>query len=187
VIVALFGAWAIDRGHPARGMRTFSISIIVVFVLGLLLAITDPDDGAHPRYLSITLLPLAFLAAAGFEPTCAAIAAKFGPRVRTILMIAGLVFGLAQLGGFLQDRIPKVWLREGLYQATAAQHVAADAVVVVRARYPSRFARNGPFFDGVLYLSAPPDVTVETIADAYPGREVWEAREGIPWTLRRVR
>jgi hypothetical protein len=184
-LIALVGATAIGRDHPVRAMRTFSLALVAVFAGALLPMIADPDDGARPRYLSVTLIPLALLAAAGFAPACAMIAARFGRRVRTILVVVVVVFALAQLASFLQDRIPKVWKREGLYQATAALHLR-DAVVVVRAQYPSRYARNGPWFDGVLYLSAPPETTLDQVRGAFPGRQIWEAREGEPWSLRRV-
>lgn len=185
-VVALVGAYAIGRDHPARPMRTFSIVLIAVFAAALLPVISDPDDGARPRYLSTTLIPIVFLAAAGFAPTSAALASRFGRRVRTVMVVAAVVFALAQLASFLQDRTPKLWKREGLYQAAAALHLR-DAVVIVRARYPARYARSGPWYDGVLYLSAPPETTAEIIAGAYPGRPIWEAHEGEPWTLVRVR
>ena len=166
-------------------MRTFSIVLIAAFAAALLVTISDPDDGARPRYLSTTLIPIAFLAAAGFAPTCAAIASRFGRRARTLLVVIAAIFALAQLASFLQDRTPKLWKREGLYKATAALPTR-DAVVIVRAQYPSRYARNGPWFDGVLYLSAPPDTPVEQIRRAFPDRPIWEAHEGEPWTLQRV-
>jgi Dolichyl-phosphate-mannose-protein mannosyltransferase len=184
-LVALVGAYTIGRDHAARPMRTFSIVLIAAFALALLPTISDPDDGARPRYLSTTLIPLAFLAAAGFAPTCAAITSWFGRRVRTILIVAAVTFALAQLASFLQDRTPKMWRREGLYKATATLDVH-DAVVIVRAQYPSRYARNGPWFDGVLYLSTPPDTTAEQVRRAFPDRQIWEAHEGEPWTLQRV-
>ncbi len=187
VIVAMFGAFAVDRRDPARPMRTFSIVLIAVYVIGLIPMIADPDDGPHPRYLSVTLIPLAFLAAAGYAKTTEALAVRFGKRIRAVVVITAIVFALAQMGSFLQDRIPKIWKREGLYQAVAAQHLQSGAIVVVRAQFPSRFARNGPFFDGVLYLSAPPETGLDAIAAAYPDHEIWEAREGIPWTLVRAK
>jgi hypothetical protein len=185
-LVALVGACTIGSDHEARPMRTFSIVLIAAFALALLPTISDPDDGARPRYLSTTLIPIAFLAAAGFAPTCAAIASRFGRRARTLIVVVAVVFALAQLASFLQDRIPKQWRREGLYKAVTALHID-DAVVIVRAQYPSRYARNGPWFDGVLYLSAPPATTADQIRSAFPGRQIWEAHEGEPWILQRVR
>ncbi|MEO8549971.1 MAG: hypothetical protein ABI678_08350, partial [Kofleriaceae bacterium] len=82
-------------------------------------------------------------------------------------------------------RIPKVWKREGLYQAAAT--LPYGAVVIVRAQYPSRYARNGPFFEGVRYLSAPETTSVVDVAAAYPDRPIYEAHEGVPWTIERVR
>lgn len=185
VIAALFGATAIEKDHPARKMRTFAIAMIVVFCGALLVMVSNPDDGPHSRYLSPLLIPLALLAGAGFDPLCAAIAKRFGSRVKVIFVVCGVLFGLAQFGSFLQDRIPKVWKREGLFQA--AQGLPYGAVVIVRAQYPSRYARNGPFFGGVLYLSAPETTSVVEVASAYPDRPIYEAHEGVPWTIERVR
>ena len=185
VIAALFGAYAIGKDHAARKLRTFAIAVIVVFCGALFFMVSNPDDGPHPRYLTPTLIPFAFLAAAGFEPLCAAIAARFGRRVQRLFVTLAVLFGLAQFGSFLQDRIPKVWKREGLYQAAAT--LPYGAVVIVRAQYPSRYARNGPFFDGVLYLSAPETARVVEVAAAYPDRPIYEAHEGVPWTIERVR
>jgi len=184
-IVALVGAQVVDRDHPARPMRTFSIAVIAAFILALLPTISDPDDGARPRYLSTTLIPLVFLAAAGFAPTCAAIASRFGRHVRTLFVVLAVIFALAQVGAFLQDRIPKQWKREGLYQTAAAMNLRDD-VVIIRAKYPSRYARSGPWFDGVLYLSVPAATPAEQVQRAYPGRRIWEAHEGEPWTWTRV-
>lgn len=185
VLVAVVGAIAIGRDHPARPMRTFSITLIAAFAIALLPTISDPDDGARPRYLSTTLIPMAFLAAAGFASTSTAIASRFGRRLRTILVVVAAVFALTELGSFLQDRLPKQWKREGLYQAAAALHLHDD-VVIVRAKYPHRYARSGPWFEGVLYLSASADTTIEQVRAAFPDRRIWEAREGEPWSLVRV-
>ena len=185
VIAALFGVYAIDKDHPARKMRTFALALLVVFCGALMLMVSNPDDGPHPRYLSPPLIPLALLAAAGFDPLCKAIADRFGRAAKVIFVTCAVVFGLAQFGSFLQDRIPKVWKREGLYQA--AHDLPYGAVVIVRAQYPSRYARNGPFFEGVLYLSAPATTTAIEVAAAYPDRPIYEAREGVPWTIERVR
>jgi 4-amino-4-deoxy-L-arabinose transferase-like glycosyltransferase len=184
VIVVLFGVLAIGRDHPARTMRTFAIAVIAAYVIALLPMVADPDDGARPRYLSITLIPIAFLAAAGFQPAYAAIAAKFGRRISSFTVFVVILFALAQLGSFLQTHVPKVWKREGLYKSTAA--LDRGAIVIVRAQYPSRYARNGPFFDGVEYLSVPPDTSVDAVRAAFPKRQIWEAHEGERWTLTRV-
>jgi len=185
VVVALFGAFAIGPGHAARPMRSFSVALIAVYAGALLITIADPDDGARPRYLTPILIPVALLTAAGFASASAALAARFGRRIRAIVVALAVLFGVLQIVAVVYDRVPLLWQREGLYQVVAAAGLR-DAVVIVRAQHPSRFARNGPFFDGVLYLSAPPDVAAATIRAAYPSREVWEAREGTPWALARV-
>jgi hypothetical protein len=59
---------------------------------------------------------------------------------------------------------------------------------VVRAEYPTRYARNGAFFDRpVLYVSPPATTSVDEVAAAFPGRALYEAREGKAWTVERVR
>jgi 4-amino-4-deoxy-L-arabinose transferase-like glycosyltransferase len=184
VVVALFGAVAIGRDHRARPMRTFAISLIAAYAIALLFTVADPDDGARPRYLSITLIPIAFLAAGGFASARAAIASRFGRRAGSLAAVVAVVFALAQVGSFLQMHIPRLWRREGLYKITAA--LDRSAIVIVRARYPSRYARNGPFFDGVEYLSVPADTSVQAVRAAFPNRQIWEAHEGEPWTLNRV-
>jgi hypothetical protein len=183
VIAALFGAVAIDRSDAAARMRVFCIALVAVFCLALLPMISDPDDGPHTRYLSVILIPLAWLAANGLGALCDAIRSTFGAIVQRVFVVLAILFGLAQLGSYLQDRIPKQWKREGLYQVTHDLH--AGDVVIVRAQYPSRYARNGPFFDGVLYLSVPPEVTPAEVAAAYPGHAIYVAHEGTPWTLER--
>jgi hypothetical protein len=187
ILLALFGAFAITGDHPARQLRTFSVALIATYVVALLPSIADVDDGARPRYLSITLIPVAFLAAAGFAPACEALVARFGPRVRTAVVALALIFAPAQLAAFLIGHVPLVWRREGL-DRSVEQAGLRDAVVVVRAQNPSRYARNGGLFDrSVLYLSAPATTSGETVAAAFPGKATWEAHEGDPWTLTRVR
>jgi hypothetical protein len=185
VIAALFGAFAIDTTDATARMRRFSIAVVVVFCCALMIMVSDPDDGPHPRYLSVTLIPLALLAANGLGPLCDSIRGTFGTIVQRAFVILAILFGLAQLGSYLQDRIPKQWKREGLYQVAAA--LPHDAVVIVRAQYPSRYARNGPFFEGVMFLSVAPETSADEVAAAYPGRPIFVAHEGIPWTIERVR
>jgi 4-amino-4-deoxy-L-arabinose transferase-like glycosyltransferase len=185
VIAALFGVFAIDATDAGARMRRFSIAVVAVFCIALLVMISDPDDGPHTRYLSVTLIPIALLAANGLGPLCDAIRGTFGTIVQRVFVVLAILFGLAQLGSYLQDRIPKQWKREGLYEVAA--DVPRDAIVIVRAQYPTRYARNGPFFDGVLYLSVSPETSADEVARAYVGRPIYEAHEGIPWTIERVR
>jgi hypothetical protein len=186
-LIALVGAFSIGRDAPSRPVLKFSLALIAIYALALLLTIADVDDGPRARYLSSTLIPLAFLAAAGFGPACAALADRFGSRIRTFLMVTAVVFGPTQLAAFLVARVPLVWRREGPFKLVARASLH-DAIVVVRATNPSRYARNGGLFDrSVLYLSPPADTSAATIASGYPGREIWEAHEGEPWTLSRAR
>jgi hypothetical protein len=185
VVVAIVGARAITREHPARALRTFGVTLVAAYLALLLVTTAGPDDGARPRYLSVALIPIAFLTAAGFASACTALEGWIGRRARVLAVVVVIVFALAQFGAFLQDHIPKVWKREGVFQAAEALHVP-DAVVIVRARYPSRYARNGPYFDDVLYLSVPAETATAQVRAAFPGRPIWEAWEGEPWRLVRV-
>jgi 4-amino-4-deoxy-L-arabinose transferase-like glycosyltransferase len=190
VVVALVGASAIGRDHPARPMRTFSIALIAVCVAALWLTIADVDDGARPRYLSPILIPVAVLTAAGFAPAASALASRLGRRVRTALVAIAIGFAPLELAWFLYRHVPLVSQRAGLYRVVEAAGLR-DAIVIVRAQYPSRYARNGPLFDrDVRYLSPPAATAAAVIAAAYPERAIWEAHEGhggTPWTLSRVR
>jgi hypothetical protein len=183
VLVAVIGAFAIGKDHPARAMRDFAIAIAAVPLAMLLVSIANPDDGARPRYLSTALLPVAFLFRPGWDAASAALRTLVGDRVTRLTAVAALVAGPVQVGSFLGHRIPELWLRDGLFEEVRAQNIE-EGVVVIRAEWPTRYARNGPFFDRpVLYLSAPADMTVEQIAALYPDRPVYEATEARHWKI----
>jgi 4-amino-4-deoxy-L-arabinose transferase-like glycosyltransferase len=183
-LVAIVGAFAIGKTHPARPMRDFVIAVAAVPAVVLLVAIGDPDDGARPRYLSMTLLSMAFLAGPGWDAASKALGTLIGPGLARLAGIVALVMGAVQLGGFLgAHRIPDMWRREGLFQEVQALGIE-QGVVVIRADWPTRYARNGPFFDRpVLYLSAIATTTVDEVAALYPGRPVYEAIEGRRWKI----
>jgi hypothetical protein len=183
VLVAVVGAHAIGRDHPARTMRDLAVAIAAVPLVMLLVSVADPDDGARPRYLSTALLSVGFLSGPGWDAASAALRTLVGARVTSVVAVAALVGGPVQIGAFLGHRIPEVQVREGLFDEVRAENIA-DGVVVIRAEWPTRYARNGPFFDGrVLYLSAPADMTVEQVAAVYPGRPVYEATEARRWKI----
>jgi hypothetical protein len=103
--------------------------------------------------------------------------------------VAGMlcVLPAIQLGAFLVVRVPEIWVRQGLQKAVEDAGIR-EGVVVIRAEYPTRHARNGPFFDeAVLYASPPPSESVEDVAAAFPGRPLYEAHEGRVWSVDRVR
>jgi hypothetical protein len=117
------------------------------------------------------------------DATVAALRSLVGERLARWTVIAALVFAPVEVGSFLGRRLPEVWMRGGLYDQVAAEGIS-DGVVVVRAEWPTRYARNGPFYDRpVLYLSPPADMTAEQIAALYPGRPVYEATEGRRWKI----
>jgi hypothetical protein len=192
-LLALLG-WAAlrsDREIPSvmRAIllaRRFAVAIVLIFAASLFVTIGGTDDGARPRYLSTTLIPLALLGAPGWRAAADLLAQRIGLGARRGVAIAVWVLPIIQLGAFLVDRTPALWVREGLEQVVARAGITG--VVVVRAQYPTRYARNGPFFDRrVLYVSASGATSADEVAAAFPGRPVYEAREGLPWTIDRVR
>lgn len=187
VLVAIVGAYAIGRDHPARAMRDLAVAVAAIPAAMLLVSIADPDDGARPRYLSTALLSVAFLSSPGWDAASAALRGLVGRRMTRLTAVAALVGAPVEVGAFLGHRLPEVWEREGLFAEVRAEQIE-QGVVIVRADWPTRYARNGPFFDGpVLYLSAPADMTPEQVAAIYPGRPVYEATEGRHWrVIRRV-
>jgi hypothetical protein len=185
-LLALLGARALrDRPRALPALR-LSTTLVALFGASLLLTIAGFDDGARPRYLSTTLVPLALLAGPGWGVAREALAQITSARALRIVGV--VVWGLTpiQLGAFLVQRTPEIWVREGLELAVASQGIT-DGVVVVRALYPTRYARNGPFFDHpVLFVSAPSTTSVEDVRAAFPGRPIYEAREGGTWAIARV-
>ncbi len=183
VLAAIAGAYAIGRDHPARAMRDLAVATAVIPLAMLFVSVADPDDGARARYLSTTLIPVAFLFRPGWCRVSSALRDLVGPRMTRALTIAAVLAGPVAVGAFLGHHLPDLWQREGLYEEVRAQNIQ-DGVVVIRAEWPTRYARNGAFFDRpVLYLSAPPDMTVEQVAALYPGRPVYEATEARHWKV----
>ncbi len=183
VLVAIVGAFAIEKSHPARSMRDFAVAVAVVPVAALFLAIGDPDDGARPRYLSTTLLSVAFLVGPGWDSASKALGTLIGPRLARVAGVVALIMAPVQLGAFLGHRLPELWTREGIFRDVQALGIE-QGIVIIRAEWPTRYARNGPFFDRpVLYLSADAETTVDEVAALYPGRPVYEAIEGRRWKI----
>lgn len=183
VLLAVVGARVVGPDHPGRKMRDFVVALAVVTLGMLLVAIADPDDGARPRYLSTTLLPVALLAGPGWDASMVALRTLLGDRLTRAAVVFSLLAAPVAVGAFLGRRLPDLWIRSGLYEQVERQHVERG-VVVVRAQWPTRYARNGPFFDRpVLYISAPASMTVADVAALYPGMPVYEATEGRQWTV----
>lgn len=186
-LLALLGWAALRKEREADRVVRLAGMLVALFAASLLVTVGGTDDGARPRYLSTTLLPIALLAAPGWRVAADLLREKLGPRVLRAVAVVVWVLPVIQLGAFLYWRTPEIWVREGLGQAVAGQGIT-DGIVVVRAEYPTRYARNGPFFDRpVLYVSAPASTSVENVAAAFPGRPLYEAHEGRHWTIVRVR
>ncbi|HEX8791607.1 MAG TPA: hypothetical protein VF765_11700 [Polyangiaceae bacterium] len=176
-LLALLG-WAVLRDDTrVAGARRLAVALVAIFAVTLWVTIGDTDDGARPRYLTTTLLGLAWLAAPGWRRACDIAQSSVGRRAARAVGIVLWVVPVVQLGAFVVERMPQIWVREGLAEGVA--HAGIErGVVVVRAKYPTRYARNGPFFDRpVLYVSAPATTSADEVAAAFPGRDVYEAHE----------
>ena len=177
VLISLLGWAALRDDGRVAGARKIAGAIVAIFAVTLWVTIGDTDDGARPRYLTTTLLGLAWLAAPGWRRACDLATSSLGPKVARVVGIVVWVLPVVQLGAFVVERMPQIWVRQGLEEGVV--HAGIDrGVVVVRAKYPTRYARNGPFFDRpVLYVSAPPTMSAGEVAAAFPGRDVYEAHE----------
>jgi len=187
-LLAFLGYAALRRAGQAEWLRRFALAFMTLEVAVLFVTQGWVDDGARPRYLSPSLLPLACLAGPGWRAGAALLSERVGrAAVQTVGAVAALL-AAAQLQSFLSTRAPEVSLREGLYRTVAGRGIRDGIVVVPTPIY----ARNGPFFDrSVLYVSAPPAKAPEEAAAAFPGRAVFLAREACPredgrWTLLRI-
>lgn len=176
-LLALLGWAALRADARVAGPRRLAAAVVIIFAVTLWVTIGDTDDGARPRYLTTTLLGLAWLAAPGWRRACDIATATLGRRAARAVGIVLWVLPVVQLGAFVVERTPQIWVREGLAEGAARAGIERG-VVVVRAKYPTRYARNGPFFDRpVLYVSAPPTTGADEVAAAFPGRDVYEAHE----------
>jgi 4-amino-4-deoxy-L-arabinose transferase-like glycosyltransferase len=181
-LLAMLGWAVLARDDEARRARALAATIALLFAVSLFVTIGGTDDGARPRYLSIALVPVAWLGARGWTSARAALDERLPRALVRCVGVAVWAIPVIQLGAFVVQRTPELWEREGLFQAVAKEN--ARGVVVVRAEYPTRYARNGPFFDrDVLFVSAPAEMSSLDVGKAFPGRDVWEAHEGKTWSL----
>jgi hypothetical protein len=185
-LLAVLGYVALRSDPRALEARRFALGVVVAFVLTLFVTIADTDDGARPRYMSTTLVPMAWLAAPGWRVASDFLGRSVGVVARRVIVVVAWVLAPLQLAAFLFVRTPEIEVRQGLELAVKTAGIR-EGVVVVRALYPSRYARNGPFFDRpVLYVSAPATSSTDDVAAAFPGRPIYEAYEGQEWSLARA-
>jgi hypothetical protein len=184
-LLALLG-WAAIRDQAPR-MRRFAAALVALVLAALLATAAGVDAGARARYLSTTLIALVWLGAPGWSAAAELLATRLGRGPRQVLAVAVWILPAVQLYAFLDRRSPALELASGLPDMLTAEGIQ-EGVVVVRARWPTQYARNGPFFDRpVLYLSAPATMGIEDVAAAFPGHPLYEAHEGRTWTVARVR
>jgi len=190
--VALRREQAAGDGRTAPLQRFFGV-LLALFLAVVLLTFNEPDDSPRPRYLSMLLLPLAFLAAAGWSTAAAFVRRQLGSRMGWIVGVAIWIAPLFLIASYLERRIPEVKVHTGLGEELARQGVRSG-VVIIRAEWPTRYARNGMFFDRApLLLSVPARVTAAEVAARFPGQAVHEAFEPHganpwkhPWVIRRL-
>lgn len=183
-LVAVFGAAAIRDDARTQPMRRVAIAIALIALAAIIPTIgSGGDDGPRPRYLTTTLVAVALLAGPGWPAVRDAMASRIGARAARVVGAIAVVMGYVLVGSLVIDRTILVMARDGLYETVRNEGIERG-VVIVRAQWPTRFARNGPFFDRpVLYLSAPADMSVDAIAALYPDRPLYEAFEGTPWKI----
>ena len=198
-LLACLGWVALRREQAAGDERTAALqrffkAMMVLFFVGLVLTFNEPDDSPRPRYLSIVLLPVSFLAAAGWSTAAAFVRQHLGRLTGWIVGLTVWIAPLYLIESYLERRLPEVTVHTGLQEELVRQGVRSG-VVILRAEWPTRYARNGMFFDrSPLLLSVPATVSAAEVAARFPGQEVHEAFEPHganpwkhPWVIRRVK
>jgi hypothetical protein len=144
----------------------------------------EADDGPRPRYLTMELLPLSFFAAAGWSATCDLVRERTGRWMTRVVGAAMWLAPIFLVATYMEHRVPEEVVLAGL-QETLNKAQITSGVVLVRAEWPTRYARNGMFFDRrPLLLSVSRDVTPSDVAARFPGEPVYEAFEphgSNPW------
>jgi hypothetical protein len=194
VLVAAFGFVALRNDTKSAPLTRFALTGCAIFLGVFLFTMAAADDGARPRYLSTVLLLTALFAGPGWGVAMDLLRRELGPRIARAVAIVAWSLPLVQVATFVEKRTPQIGVREGLYPAVAANRITSG-IVVIRAQYPSRYARNGPFFDApVLYVDPPPGTSFDEVAADFPGKHVYEATEppreiwnADPWRILRVR
>jgi hypothetical protein len=184
IVLFALGAAVVWRGAPAsRRFYAFALGVFALPPLALIATHALPDDGPLPRYLSTSLIPMAFFAGPGWIAVEAQLSTLVGAaRSRGIAaLMVGL--GITSFVCIIGFRMPLLWDREGLYRA-AVERGLHDAVVIVRSRHATQYTRNGPTLDGSVLYVRPDIADPAAILSWFPGRTIYEATEARPWTLR---
>ena len=193
-LVACLG-WVVLRREQAAGdpraapLQRFFAAMMVLFLVGMLLTFNEADDSPRPRYLTLVLLPVSFLAAAGWSTAVAFVQRQLGRRTAWIVGLAVWIAPVYLIETYLERRLPEVIVHTGLSEELAREGIRSG-VVILRAEWPTRYARNGMFFDrSPLLLSVPATVSAAEVAARFPGQPVYEAFEphgANPWKHRWV-
>jgi hypothetical protein len=189
--VALRRAPAGEEGGPRTGdaggsghVHQFLAFMGVLYLAVLLFMYIEADDGPRPRYLTMELLPLSFFAAAGWPATCDLVRERTGRWMTRVVGAAMWIAPIFLVATYMEHRVPEEVVLAGL-QETLNRAQITSGVVIVRAEWPTRYARNGMFFDRrPLLLSVSRDVTPSDVAARFPGEPVYEAFEphgSNPW------
>jgi 4-amino-4-deoxy-L-arabinose transferase-like glycosyltransferase len=197
-LLALIGYFAlrrqrVDGDRRSAHVRRFFGFMSVLYLGALLFMFVQPDDGPKPRYLTMELLPLSFFAAAGWPTASAWVREQVGRRMTRVVGVVMWIAPIFLITTYLENRVPQVVVQAGLEEALSKAQVASG-VVIVRAEWPTRYARNGMFFDRrPLLLSVSRNVTTSAVAARFPGEAVYEAFEPHgsnpwkhPWVITRV-
>lgn len=182
VLVAFtVGALLVPRQPPgALPLRNFVLGLVGITIASFLPTWVMDDDGPAPRYLSQLVVPVALLAAPGVIALDRALTDLVGAgwsRATGILLASCAVVMFVAVATV---RLPKVWEREGLYVGVKERELHG-AVILVKAKHPTRYTRNGPRFDGSVIYVRPGLASIEEIGAWFPGRRIFEATEGWKW------
>jgi hypothetical protein len=163
--------------------------IVIPLQVAIVLCMSgDQGDSYGPRYLFPLLLPLTMGAAAGLVRARAWLAERNAlpsPRAFALGVVAVAACGLLRAGVLLERHRADIEIRSGIYRAVDDAHLS-NAVVIVKAQFPTRFTRNGPTFDGPVIYVSNWGVEDHALARLFPQRAPYVAElpeGGSVWSL----
>jgi hypothetical protein len=193
-LLALIGFVALRRQQASGDRKSVHVHRFfglmgVLYLAVLLFMFIQPDDGPRPRYLTTVLLPLSFFAAAGWPTATAFVREQIGRPMARVVGASMWIAPIYLLSSYFEYRVPEGVVRAGLAEELSKAQITSG-VVIVRADWPTRYARNGMFFDRrPILLSVSRDVTTSEVAARFQGEAVYEAFEPHgsmhPWVITR--
>jgi hypothetical protein len=184
--LVIFGL--VSRAPRDATKRLPHLAIALSFLAQLAMVIPtrgDAGDEYGPRYLFALLGPGALLAAGGYSRIVTfltrhaewrKLAGVPAAALGTVLIVSGLR-DAARIAYF-HDR---AWRDSSLHRSAERAGLRDAAVIIDSQSSPGRRARNGPTFDGPTLFLAAWNASPETVAEAFPRRKTYIARESGDW------